>query len=242
MKRTFLLACICSCLVSCISRQYMVLNKGIGGNNTNDLLKRLDRDVVAERPDLVVIMVGTNDMVNSGKWTTYTRFTDNYRQIIRKLKTEKISMVLMSPPPVDTGYIFKRHERVLYHEQPNARLDSIDCIIRMLAAENHVHFIDINNVFKQYSSPSRDAHSLVINSLNYGREDGVHPTKDGYRIIASQVFEYLQHHHLLKKNRKIVCFGDSITYGAFMAGAGTAEGDTYPAFLYDSIKDHRKRL
>ncbi|HEX2949579.1 MAG TPA: GDSL-type esterase/lipase family protein, partial [Armatimonadota bacterium] len=38
-----------------------VLNAGVGGNNTRMLLERLDADVLAQHPDLVVLMVGTND-------------------------------------------------------------------------------------------------------------------------------------------------------------------------------------
>ena len=30
---------------------------------------------------------------------------------------------------------------------------------------------------------------------------------------------------------RIACFGDSITYGVYVAGEGTASGETYPAFL-----------
>jgi lysophospholipase L1-like esterase len=72
-----------------------------------------------------------------------------------------------------------------------------------------------------------------------GIEDGLHPTRDGYRLIAQEVYRYLKQHQLLKKNRRIICFGDSITYGAFMDGKGTAEGDTYPAFLKNLLMPAR---
>ncbi|WP_372934509.1 hypothetical protein [Mariniphaga sediminis] len=34
---------------------------------------------------------------------------------------------------------------------------------------------------------------------------------------------------------KIICFGDSLTFGVYMKGEGTAEGDTYPAILKQLI-------
>lgn len=216
--------------------QHIVLNKGIAGNNTIDLLKRIDKDVISEVPDLVIIMVGTNDMVNSNKIIPYSQFRNNYQQIINKLKTRNIKVVLMSPPLVDTGYIFQRHQRSRFSEDPNAKIDSISHIIKELSNRNHLYFIDLNSSFKSAGSPNRTAGSLIINKANFNIEDGIHPTKQGYEFIAKTVFNYLKKKRLLKKNRRIVCFGDSITYGSFMQGAGTSEGDTYPARLRNLIQ------
>ena len=49
------LCLICLCLASC-SNRITVLNKGVGGNNSRDLLKRVEKDVLQEKPDLVVII------------------------------------------------------------------------------------------------------------------------------------------------------------------------------------------
>src|SRR5690554_5030310 len=58
-----------------------VINAGIGGNTSGQLLERIEEDVIGHRPDLVIVMVGTNDMVNSGKLTSY----DVYRQNLQAL-------------------------------------------------------------------------------------------------------------------------------------------------------------
>src|SRR3546814_8774250 len=39
-----------------------IVNAGRSGNNTRNLLARLDKDCLALRPSLVILMVGTNDM------------------------------------------------------------------------------------------------------------------------------------------------------------------------------------
>lgn len=211
--------------------QQVVLNKGIGGNSSGDLLRRIDKDVLAENPDLVIIMVGTNDMVNSKKMVSYEKYRANYQTMIQKLKAKKINIVLMSCPPVDTGYLFTRHDRNLYKFDPNSALDSAGKIVNQLSKENSLYFIDLNGLFKSMGSPGRDANSLIINQANFGKEDGIHPTKAGYEVIAAKIYTYLKENKLLKKGNRIICFGDSITYGSFMPGAGTSEGDTYPAVL-----------
>jgi len=59
--------------------------------------------------------------------------------------------------------------------------------------------------------------------------DGVHPTKAGYRIIATAVYQAIKTNYPEACN--IICFGDSITFGCQMPGQGTTEGDSYPAIL-----------
>jgi lysophospholipase L1-like esterase len=222
---------LCSLIFLSCSWQVSILNKGIGGNNTNDLLKRIERDVLAQKPDLVILMAGTNDMINSQKLISYNQFEQNFRLITDALNASKIPIVIMSPPPVDTGYLFKRHDRNLYDQDPNLRIDSIRSILRELATSQNIGFIDINSLFRRKGSPSREASSLIVNSANMGIEDGVHPTREGYYLIAKEVYSYLKDHDLLKRKQKILCFGDSMTFGAFMKGQGTAGGETYPGFL-----------
>ena len=43
----------------------------------------------------------------------------------------------------------------------------------------------------------------------------------------------------IKGKTTIVCFGDSITWGAGVKGSGTTQGDTYPAYLGEAEPLHR---
>lgn len=218
-------------LASSCHKKFTVLNKGIAGNSSQDLVKRLDRDVLAENPDLVILLVGSNDMINSKKFVSYPAFRANYERLLTKLQAQDIDVLVLSPPPVDTGYVFQRHDRKLFREAPNSKLDSLNRLIRQLAQGRQVHYLDLYGAFRQQGSPSRQVQSLLVNEANSGIADGLHPTRQGYQFMAAEIYRYLKQHQLLKHNRRIICFGDSITYGAFMDGKGTTEGDTYPAYL-----------
>jgi lysophospholipase L1-like esterase len=230
MKYLVLILGLLALLSSC-ARNITVLNKGIGGNNSEDLLRRLERDVLAESPDLVILMTGSNDMINSKKFISFAAFRDNYQSLISQMKARGMQVVVMSPPPVDTGYVFQRHNRNLFQQDPNDKLDSLNHMIRQLAKANGVHYIDLHQAFKAKGTPNRSTQSLLVNQANLGIPDGLHPTREGYQLIAAEVYQYLKAHKLLKRKQKILCFGDSITYGAFMTGKGTTDGDTYPALL-----------
>ncbi|MGC1243538.1 MAG: GDSL-type esterase/lipase family protein [Chryseosolibacter sp.] len=218
-------------MFSCAPRNLIVLNKGVAGNSTSDLVRRVETDVLAFKPDIVILMGGTNDMVNSRKLASYETFGANYQAIIEKLKAQGTSVVMMNILPVDTTYLFQRHDRNAFDQRPNEKIDSANQLVHRIAMDHALLFIDVNRAFKERNSPSHDASSLILNMKNSGKEDGIHPTREGYVLIADMVFRVLKEQRLLKKDCTIVCFGDSITFGAYMDGAGTADGDTYPAFL-----------
>src|SRR5690606_9140714 len=107
-NKRFLLPLICcmGSLTFVVNGQCpLILNSGESGNNTADLLLRMEKDVLSLQPDIVLLMVGTNDMLNSSKMLTYETYHDNLKQIISNLGNTK--MVLVSPPTVDEIYLYE---------------------------------------------------------------------------------------------------------------------------------------
>ena len=41
---------------------WLVLNKGVNGERTDQILRRLDRDVLAEAPNFAIVLGGVNDI------------------------------------------------------------------------------------------------------------------------------------------------------------------------------------
>lgn len=234
------LICQIGILLSLISgtHEEWVINAGIGGNTTTDLLNRIEADVLEKHPDLVIVMVGTNDMLNSRKMLSYQDYTQNLSLITQKLKARGIEVLLISPPPVDTVFLFERHKKEAYTVPPNAKMDTLSQIIQQVAYHNSALFLDLFGTFKEMNIPMHNEDEYIKNPKNSGTRDGIHPTVKGYKLIATTVFQSLQENNVLKKGMKIVCFGDSLTFGANVKGAGTVSGDTYPAYLLSMIEDH----
>lgn len=216
----------------------MVLNKGVAGNNSAQLVQRVDKDVVAEKPDLVLIMVGTNDMINSQKFVSFDSYFANLKEVVSKIRAGSTAtkIVLANVLPVDEDYLFQRHDKALYSLLPNNKLDSLNAMLFNFAKDNKLHFVDVNQDFRNENMSFKESSSLLINRLNGGVDDGVHPTKLGYELIANRFYDTLCKDKLLRRKMRIICFGDSITYGAFMEGKGTSIGDTYPAKLLVLLK------
>ncbi|PID46867.1 MAG: hypothetical protein CSB47_01925 [Proteobacteria bacterium] len=59
-----------------------IINKGVGGNSSAQMLARFDRDVAAKNPDVVWLIAGTNDYYRD---VSVEDFTNNMRSLIEKI-------------------------------------------------------------------------------------------------------------------------------------------------------------
>ena len=220
-----------------MAQEIKLSNEGVSGNNSTDVLQRLEKDVINKSPDLVILMVGTNDMVNSNHMLSFNEYTENLQKIVGNLKVNKTKVVLMSPPPVDSIYLFQRHDPKKFKECPNVKLSRLSELIEKLALENNIFFLDLFSEFNERQIPNHNQDLYIRNEKNSGVGDGVHMTPMGNELIAGIIYEFLKKNQLLKPNSKIACLGDSLTYGARMVGEATTIGQTYPAYLNRKIND-----
>ena len=186
-----------------------VINQGIPGNTAENLLSRINT-VIKQAPNLVIIMVGTNDVIQGNN--TYNSFNGTLSVIIDSLKHTGSSVMLLTPPPIESWNAVTRD---------TARIKGICTMINNLSVGKSCYYVDVNAVFRG-----------VLTSANchqYYFTDGVHPTAIGDKDMATAIFNYMSTKKITAG--KIVCFGDSITYGAYLKGQGTSSGDTYPAVL-----------
>lgn len=205
-----------------------VYNKGIGGNNTNAGLARFDKDVLALKPQYLIVYFGMNDSANSHALVSLEKYKSNMQKMLDSARKNGISCVIVSLNPVIETYLKKRHpnhpaEDISEHQK------TYDSIIRRLAADNNIPLVDLRKLVLEHSTSLEDKDSLLRNMANSNVEDGVHLTAEGYREFA-KLFEPV-FKSKIKHGDVVVCFGDSLTFGAGMKGAGTATGDTYPAHL-----------
>jgi acyl-CoA thioesterase-1 len=71
-----------------------VLNRGIGGEEEADMLARFDRDVIAEKPDLVLWQVGSNAVMRDRALSTQETLL---RTGIARLRKTEADIVLVDP-------------------------------------------------------------------------------------------------------------------------------------------------
>ncbi|MBQ6473679.1 MAG: hypothetical protein IJJ33_16960 [Victivallales bacterium] len=212
-----------------LTAQVRVINGGIGGHNTQRGVKRINTLLIQYKPTILVIGYGANDAINSEALVSETDFRKNLAEMIALARKNQVqTIVLNSCNPCLDSYLVARHK---YDDgvQPSERIRKYNQIIAETAAEQKVIFNDFHAAVMQNGGASDARTSLVRNIANSKSKDGLHLTAEGAKLLAETVTKSLD--GKVKDNDRILCLGDSITYGASLSGAGTATGQTYPAWL-----------
>jgi acyl-CoA thioesterase-1 len=71
-----------------------VLNRGVNGEESKDMLARFDRDVFAEKPDLVLWQVGSNSVLRD---RPLTEANSSLQAGLKRLRDAAIDVVLVNP-------------------------------------------------------------------------------------------------------------------------------------------------
>ncbi len=205
-----------------------VINKGIGGQTAANGWRRLERDVISLHPDHLVLFFGINDACNRN--VPLADYEKNLSEMIGRAKAAGIaSIVLVTPHPVIAEFVAERHPDHPALADLNGHLATYAEAVRKVADANQVAVADFEAAVIARGGATKEASSLIRNEANTRSRDGIHLTPEGYEVLSGLVATQLK--GKVKPGETVVCLGDSLTQGAHVKGAGTSEGETYPARL-----------
>lgn len=164
------------------SDQYELIGAGIGGNKVYDLYLRMEDDVLAHKPDIVVVYVGINDVwhkTSHGTGTDMDKFEKFYKAIIRKLQAVGIQVALCTPTVIG--------ELKDNANQQDRDLNSYSEVIRKLAEAYKCKLIDLRMVFQSYIQ-SNNKDNIESGLLT---TDRVHLTASGNNLVAEEMMRVL---------------------------------------------------
>lgn len=173
------------------------LNKGIGGNTTKDAVVRLTADVLAHKPDLVIVQFGIND-ASIGLWKNppentpavlLADYEKNLRHMIREIRGLGAEMILMTPNQLRWTEGLKK----LYGKPPHDPesemgltniLASYAQVVRDLGAEYSIPLVDVYALYDEWSASQKKSASELLS-------DGMHPNQDGHTLVADALAPFI---------------------------------------------------
>lgn len=148
--------------------EWRVLNRGIAGERSDQILKRFESDVSAENPDIVIILAGVNDLYQGYPPEWIESELDRMYQLAAGAG---IQVVACSILPYDGA-----GPTVL------ASMREVNEWIRTRSAELGLAYCDTYRAVEDPSRPGKLS----------GTTDGFHPDVEGYRKIGEAITETLE--------------------------------------------------
>lgn len=154
-------------------------NRGIDGDSTSGVLKRLDVSVFDLKPSLVVLQIGTNDLqvASLTKEQTFENIQTIVTTIHQNLPLTKILLVSLYPVN-ETGE--KLVEKMIVGPRKNVDLQWINSHIKRI---EHVTYVDV------YPHLLDEDGQL---NMRFSKE-GLHLSLGGYATVTPLILEAIEH-------------------------------------------------
>lgn len=147
--------------------KFNLINKGINGNTTTDMLFRFSKDVSINNPKLIFIMGGTNDLLAN---RSLHSIVQNIEIMIKESLSINSQVIIGIPPTIiesDAYRLFSPSSTYAYceNELPNLRLALI-------------------SISQKYNLNYLDFHTLTLNNLSKDIfNDGIHLNTKGQDLL-----------------------------------------------------------
>jgi acyl-CoA thioesterase-1 len=146
------------------------VNRGISGQTTPQILLRFRQDVIALRPEIVVILAGTNDVAENTGPSSLAGIEDNLMSMVDLARANGVRPILASVLPA-TAYPWRPEIK------PIDKILALNSWMVEYAAKQGVCYVDY------YSVMVNDKQGLKIEWTI----DGIHPNAAGYAAMAPLV-------------------------------------------------------
>jgi len=147
-----------------------VINRGISGNRSADLVTRWRNDCLDLAPDVLSIMIGINDTwrrFDSGDPTSTEVFEDNYRKLLNATVSELRAQIVLIEP----WLLPASPDQQAWRQDLDPKIE----VVGRLAAEFGLTLLPLDAILQRQAETDTGA-ALAA--------DGVHPTAHGHQIIA----------------------------------------------------------
>lgn len=151
------------------------VGRGVRGQTTSQMLLRFRQDVIDLRPQTVVILAGTNDVMFYNNGTRTEQAAANIETMADLAKAHGIQVVLCSIPPMNHKGLLKTVDFTSNEFKLNSELHAY-------ANQRGLAFVD-------YYNPMSDGTGKMKPGISIG--DGIHPNDSGYVIMRGALDQSL---------------------------------------------------
>jgi lysophospholipase L1-like esterase len=146
---------------------------GVSGHKSNDMLARLDRDVLAKKPQWMTLSCGVNDVWHGVKGVPLEQYKDNIGKIVEQCTAAGIKVVVLTATVIQEAL----------DNPENQKLAAYNDFLRQLAKDKNLPLADLNAMFQERIKAENKPGQKVLTA------DGVHMNDEGNKLMARGVLK-----------------------------------------------------
>lgn len=166
-----------------------ILNCGVAGECSYNGESRFERDVLAHKPDLIVIAFALNDSINKDQEVGLERYRKAMASMLSKSKAVGIECIVLTPnhmcsyvPSSLKGTPFEEIASLCANTQSQGILAAYVQAARETAQIYHVPVADAYQYWEQMAVNGVDTTALLTNHIN-------HPSREAHGIFVQKLME-----------------------------------------------------
>lgn len=166
---------------------YTVMNRGKGGEITDQVLARFDRDVVAAKPDSVLIWGFINNLHRAppgGFPATQEKIKNDFREMVTRARSAGITPILATEVTLSeaiglknrlAAFVGKLRGKTGYAAKINTPLREVNDWMRAYARTEKLQLLDVEKLFDDGEG---------YRKTEYTSDDGTHISEEGYAALT----------------------------------------------------------
>jgi lysophospholipase L1-like esterase len=142
---------------------------GAGGHKSNNMLARLERDVLSKKPTWMTLSCGVNDVWHGANGVELPQYKENITAIVEQAAKAGVKVMILTATPIQDN------------DNPNnQKLAAYNDFLRELAKEKNLPLADLSADFWAYLQP-------LPPGPRHLTADGVHMNPEGNLLMAKGV-------------------------------------------------------
>ena len=166
---------------------YAVVNRGVGGEETQQVLARFDRDVLAAKPNAVLIWGHINNIHRApagGMQAAKDRAVANTREMVARARGQGIRVLLATEVTLSEAQGFGNwvarmlgqiRGKQTYADMINGHVRDVNAALRTLAREQGLTLLDFEQALDEDG----------FRNPEYTKDDGSHISAAGYAALTA---------------------------------------------------------
>lgn len=151
-----------------------LIGAGVSGHKSNQMLERLEKDVLSKKPDWMTLSCGVNDVWHGARGVPLEDYKKNITEIVDRCAKAGVKVMILTATPIKET-----------DNENNQKLAGYNAFLRQLAQERQLPLADLSAVmWEELKTPTHPRPQG-----DYLTSDGVHMNPLGDTIMATGILE-----------------------------------------------------